>query len=44
MEMEAKYRILEGISNCVPENGSGEDEENLLQNFLPTVWQILKIS
>ncbi len=35
MEMEARYRILEGISNCVPENGSGEDEENLLQNFLP---------
>ena len=33
MEMEARYRILEGISNCVPENGSGEDEENLLQNF-----------
>lgn len=35
MENEAKYKILEGISNCVPENGSGEDEDNLLQNFLP---------
>ena len=35
MEIETKYKILEGISHCVPENGSGEDEENLLQNFLP---------
>lgn len=35
MEAEKKYAILEGISSCVPENGAGEDEENLLQNFLP---------
>lgn len=35
MEIEKKYKILEGISRCVPENGSGEDEENILQNFLP---------
>lgn len=35
MEAEKKYAILEGISGCVPENGAGEDEENLLQNFLP---------
>lgn len=35
MEIERKCRILEGISRCVPENGSGEDEKNLLQNFLP---------
>ncbi len=35
MELEEKYRILEGISDCVPENGAGEDEENLLPNFLP---------
>lgn len=35
MEIEKKNKILEGISRCVPENGSGEDEENILQNFLP---------
>lgn len=35
MKLESKYKILEGISGCVPENGAGEDEENLLQNFLP---------
>lgn len=35
MEIEEKYKILKGISICVPENGSGEDEENLLPNFLP---------
>ncbi len=35
MDIEAKYKILEGICNCVAENGSGEDEDNLLQNFLP---------
>lgn len=35
MEIEEKCRILEGICGCVPENGAGEDEENLLPNFLP---------
>ena len=35
MNLEQKYKILEGIARCVPENGAGEDEENLLQNFLP---------
>lgn len=37
MEFESKLRILQGIAECVPENGSGEDEkdEDLLQNFLP---------
>ncbi|MDE7478147.1 MAG: hypothetical protein K2M91_09390 [Lachnospiraceae bacterium] len=35
MEIEEKCKILEGISSCVPENGAGEDEENLLPNFLP---------
>ncbi len=35
MKIESKCRILEGIWKCVPENGSAEDEENLLQNFLP---------
>lgn len=35
MEIEKKYRMLEGISRCVPANGAGEDEDNLLQNFLP---------
>lgn len=35
MEIEKKYKILEEISRCVPENGSGEDEENILRNFLP---------
>ncbi len=35
MGIEEKCRILEGIAGCVPENGAGEDEENLLQNFLP---------
>ena len=35
MNFEQKYKILEGIARCVPENGAGEDEENLLQNFLP---------
>lgn len=34
MDIESKCRILEGISNCVPENASGEDEEKLLSNFL----------
>lgn len=37
MEITAKYEILKGISECVPENGAGEDEprETILQNFLP---------
>ena len=35
MEIDKKYRMLEGISQCVPANGAGEDENNLLQNFLP---------
>ena len=35
MEIEKKIRLLEGISQCVPANGAGEDEDNLLQNFLP---------
>ena len=35
MQIEEKCRILEGICGCVPENGAGEDEENLLPNFLP---------
>lgn len=35
MKVDQKYRILEGIAGCVPENGAGEDEDNLLQNFLP---------
>ncbi len=35
MNIEVKCRILEGISKCAPENASGEDEENLLLNFLP---------
>lgn len=35
MGMEKKYQMLEGISQCVPANGAGEDEDNLLQNFLP---------
>ncbi len=37
MDIEEKYKILKGIAECVPENGSGEDEEEgvLLQNFLP---------
>lgn len=37
MEIEKKYEILKGISECVSENGSGEDEseEMILQNFLP---------
>ena len=36
MECWDKYEILQCIANCVPENASGEDEENLLQNFLPS--------
>ncbi|MDO4298805.1 MAG: hypothetical protein Q4C59_10100 [Lachnospiraceae bacterium] len=37
MGIEEKCEILRGISECVPENGLGEEEEkeNLLQNFLP---------
>lgn len=37
MRIEEKYEILRGISECVPENGSGEDEaqEIILKNFLP---------
>ena len=35
MRLETKCKILEGIARCVPENGAGEDEENILQNFLP---------
>lgn len=35
METDKIYRMLEGISQCVPANGAGEDEDNLLQNFLP---------
>lgn len=35
MEIERKYKILEAISTCVPENGAGEDEEDILQRFLP---------
>ena len=35
METEKRYGMLEGISQCVPANGAGEDEDNLLQNFLP---------
>ncbi len=35
MDIESKYKILEGIAGFVPENGAGEDEENLLRNFLP---------
>lgn len=32
---EEKYELLQCIADCVPENGAAEDEENLLQNFLP---------
>ncbi len=35
MNIDSKCKILEGIAKCVPENASGEDEENLLANFLP---------
>lgn len=35
MQIGKKYKVLEGIADCVPGNGSGEDEENLLHNFLP---------
>lgn len=35
METEKVYRMLEGIAQCVPANGAGEDEDDLLQNFLP---------
>ena len=37
MEIERKYEILRGLSECAPENGAGEEEplEAILQNFLP---------
>lgn len=35
MTIEQKVSILEVMSNCVPPNASGEDEQNLVQNFLP---------
>ncbi|MEY8426160.1 hypothetical protein AALA00_00280 [Lachnospiraceae bacterium 46-15] len=37
MKIEEKYEILRGISECVSENGAGEDElkDTILQNFLP---------
>lgn len=35
MTVEETEEILEVISTCVPPNASGEDEENLVQNFLP---------
>lgn len=34
-EILKKSGILEQIVGCVSENAAGEDEENLLQNFLP---------
>lgn len=35
MKVDDKLIILRQIANCVSENASGEDEQNLLQNFLP---------
>lgn len=35
MDRQDKYEILQYIADCVPENASGENEERLLQNFLP---------
>lgn len=35
MDLEYKCRLLEGLTQIVSESGSGEDEENLLPNFLP---------
>lgn len=32
---EEKYEILQHLAECVPEDGAGESEENLLRNFLP---------
>lgn len=34
-EILDKAKILKQIVECVSENAAGEDEENLLQNFLP---------
>lgn len=35
MDFQEKKEILQQIGNCVSENGAAENEENLLQNFLP---------
>lgn len=35
MDFQEKIEILQQIGNCVSENGAAENEENLLQNFLP---------
>lgn len=35
MDLQEKIEILQQIGNCVSENGAAENEENVLQNFLP---------
>ena len=35
MDIQEKKEILQQIESCVSENGAAENEENLLQNFLP---------
>ena len=35
MDLQEKIEILQQIGNCVSENGAAENEENVLQKFLP---------